>query len=58
MEYIEGEPITTWCDRRGLTVTQRLSLFRQVCAAVQHAHRNLVIHRDLKPGNILVTAGR
>ncbi|MBK9776315.1 MAG: serine/threonine protein kinase [bacterium] len=56
MEYIEGEPITTWCDRRGLTVTQRLSLFRQVCAAVQHAHRNLVIHRDLKPGNILVTA--
>lgn len=55
MEYVEGEPITAWCDRRALTVPQRLSLFRQVCAAVQHAHRNLVIHRDLKPGNILVT---
>lgn len=56
MEYVEGEPITAWCDRRSLTVEQRLRLFRQVCAAVQHAHRNLVIHRDLKPGNILVTA--
>ena len=56
MEYVEGEPITAWCDRRGLGVAQRLALFRQVCAAVQHAHRNLVVHRDLKPGNILVTA--
>ncbi|MHB8077983.1 MAG: protein kinase domain-containing protein [Candidatus Krumholzibacteriia bacterium] len=56
MEYVEGEPITAWCDRRALTVPQRVALFRQVCAAVQHAHRNLVIHRDLKPGNILVTA--
>lgn len=56
MEFVEGEPITAWCDRRGLGVAQRLALFRQVCAAVQHAHRNLVVHRDLKPGNILVTA--
>jgi serine/threonine-protein kinase len=55
MEYVEGEPITTWCDRRSLTVAQRIALFRQVCEAVRHAHRNLVIHRDLKPGNILVT---
>jgi eukaryotic-like serine/threonine-protein kinase len=55
MEYVEGQPITAWSDRRGLTVRQRVALFRQVCAAVQHAHRNLVIHRDLKPANILVT---
>ena len=56
MEYIEGEPITTWCDNRRLPVAERLALFRQVCAAVQYAHQGLVIHRDLKPGNILVTA--
>jgi len=55
MEYIEGEPITTWCDTRRLPVPERLALFRQVCAAVQYAHQSLVIHRDLKPGNILVT---
>ncbi len=56
MEYVAGEPITTYADRLQLTVAQRLGLFRQVCEAVRHAHRNLVIHRDLKPGNILVTA--
>ncbi len=56
MEYVEGESITAYCDRKRLTIEQRLGLFRQVCAAVQHAHRNLVIHRDLKPGNILVNA--
>lgn len=56
MEYVDGEPITAWCDSRSLNINDRLLLFRQVCAAVQHAHRNLVIHRDLKPGNILVTA--
>lgn len=55
MEYIEGEPITTWCDSRQLPVSERLALFRQVCGAVQYAHQSLVIHRDLKPGNILVT---
>ena len=55
MEYVEGEPITTWCDRRQLPVRERLALFRQVCDAVRHAHQNLVIHRDIKPGNILVT---
>ncbi|MGH7593481.1 MAG: tetratricopeptide repeat protein, partial [Gemmatimonadales bacterium] len=55
MEYIEGEPITAWCAARALGVRQRVALFRQVCAAVQHAHQNLVIHRDIKPGNILVT---
>jgi serine/threonine-protein kinase len=56
MEYVDGEPITTWCQANRLSVRQRLVLFLQVCAAVQHAHQNLVIHRDLKPGNILVTA--
>jgi serine/threonine protein kinase/Tfp pilus assembly protein PilF len=55
MEYVEGLPITTWCDRRLLGVRERVELFRQVCRAVQHAHKNLVVHRDLKPGNILVT---
>lgn len=56
MEYVDGEPITTWCDARSLSVRARVELFRQVCNAVRHAHRSLVVHRDLKPGNILVTA--
>jgi len=56
LEYVEGQTLTTWCDARYLTVEARVRLFRQVLLAVQHAHANLVIHRDLKPGNILVTA--
>jgi serine/threonine-protein kinase len=56
MEYIEGEPITTWCTARRVAIRDRVALFRQVCSAVAHAHQNLVIHRDIKPGNILVTA--
>jgi eukaryotic-like serine/threonine-protein kinase len=55
MEYVEGTPIDQYCDRLKLSVDERLSLFQSVCAAVHHAHQNLVIHRDLKPGNILVT---
>jgi serine/threonine-protein kinase len=55
MEYIEGQPITEYCDERNLSVKKRLKLFRASCAAVQYAHRNLVVHRDLKPSNILVT---
>jgi eukaryotic-like serine/threonine-protein kinase len=55
MEFVEGEPIDRYCAQRGLNLGQRLALFESVCAAVQHAHRNLVVHRDLKPGNILVT---
>ena len=55
MEYVEGIPIDEYCDDRRLSIPERLELFRAVCSAVQHAHQNLVIHRDLKPGNILVT---
>ena len=55
MEYVEGMPITTYCDHHRLSTRQRLALFRTVCRAVQYAHANLVIHRDLKPSNILVT---
>ena len=56
MEYVDGQPITTWCDRQRLPLSQRIALFRQVLDAVQFAHGSLVIHRDLKPSNILVTA--
>jgi serine/threonine protein kinase len=55
LEYVEGQPISLFCDERGLPVRERVMLFRQVLLAVQHAHANLVIHRDLKPANILVT---
>ncbi len=55
MEYIEGTSITEYCDRRRLDIRQRLKLFITVCRAVSHAHQNLVVHRDLKPGNILVS---
>ena len=55
MEYVAGVPITEHCNAHRLPISERLRLFQQVCAAVQYAHQNLVIHRDLKPGNILVT---
>src|SRR5450755_1386887 len=55
MEYVNGEPINVYCDANALPTTERLKLFRKVCAAVTYAHQNLVIHRDLKPSNILVT---
>jgi serine/threonine protein kinase len=55
MEFVDGQPIHRWCDERKLNVRRRLELFRDVCAAVQYAHQHLVVHRDLKPGNILVT---
>ena len=56
MEYVEGQPIDQFCDQHKYSVTQRLELFRKVCAAVAYAHQHLVIHRDIKPSNILVTA--
>jgi serine/threonine protein kinase len=57
MEYIEGTSITEACDAQHLDTTQRLELMAEVCDAVQHAHQKGVIHRDLKPGNILVARG-
>jgi serine/threonine protein kinase len=56
MEYVEGTPIDQFCESRASAITDRLKLFRDVCAAVQYAHQNLVVHRDIKTGNILVTA--
>jgi len=55
MELVDGTPIDQHCNARALPVARRLELFRQVCGAMQYAHQHLVIHRDLKPGNILVT---
>src|SRR5262245_9570413 len=55
MEYVEGKPITEYYAQSRLNMPQRLRLFREVCGAVQYAHSNLVVHRDLKPGNIFVT---
>ncbi len=56
MEYVNGEPIGAYCDAHSLGTTERLNLFRKVCAAVTFAHQNLVIHRDLKPSNILIAS--
>ncbi|MEZ6036426.1 MAG: SUMF1/EgtB/PvdO family nonheme iron enzyme [Planctomycetota bacterium] len=54
MELVRGTPLARYCDERRLPVRQRLELLRQVCDAVQHAHQKGVVHRDLKPGNVLV----
>jgi non-specific serine/threonine protein kinase/serine/threonine-protein kinase len=55
MELVEGQPIDEYCDGHNLSLVERLRLFCMVCAAVHYAHQHLVVHRDLKPGNILVT---
>ncbi len=55
LEYIDGESILKWCDRRKADINERLAMFLEVCGAVSFAHQNLVIHRDLKPMNIMVT---
>ncbi|MEY4534254.1 MAG: Serine/threonine-protein kinase PknB, partial [Planctomycetota bacterium] len=57
MEYVKGEPLSDYCDARKLDLRARLELFIQVCDAVQHAHTKGLIHRDLKPGNVLVASG-
>jgi eukaryotic-like serine/threonine-protein kinase len=56
MELIDGQPIDQHCDQQTLSITERLKLFLQVCSAVQYAHQRLIIHRDIKPGNILVNS--
>lgn len=55
MELVEGQPIDLYCDSHRLPIRERLSLFRTICSAVTYAHQNLVVHRDLKPGNIFIT---
>lgn len=55
MEFVDGMSITEYCDRHRLSVEQRLGLFQKACDAVHFAHQNLVVHRDLKPDNIIVT---
>lgn len=56
LEFVDGQPITDWCDAGRLDIDARVRLFLDVCAAVQHAHTQLIVHRDLKPANILVDA--
>jgi serine/threonine protein kinase len=56
MEYIDGEPLDRYCESRQLGTRERVELLQTICAAVQHAHQRGVLHRDLKPGNVLVEA--
>ncbi len=56
MEYVDGQPLTSYCDQHCLPLAARVQVFLQVLEAIRHAHANLVIHRDIKPSNVLVTA--
>ncbi len=56
MEFIEGQPLYSYCDSNNLNVTERLKLFRAICDAVHYAHQKQVVHRDIKPSNVLVTS--
>jgi eukaryotic-like serine/threonine-protein kinase len=56
MEYVDGQSVTDWSEQQQLGLEARLKLFLNVCAGVAHAHRHLIVHRDIKPGNILVNA--
>jgi eukaryotic-like serine/threonine-protein kinase len=55
MEFVDGVPLNTYCDDKNMGIRDRLQLFIKVCEGVQHAHQKAVIHRDLKPGNVMVT---
>ncbi|MCC6785598.1 MAG: SUMF1/EgtB/PvdO family nonheme iron enzyme [Planctomycetes bacterium] len=55
MEFVDGAPITSWCEQRGLGLEARVALFLQVCAGVEHAHQKGLVHRDLSANNVLVT---
>ena len=57
MEYVEGTPIDEYCETYKLPISERLKLFRALCSAVQYAHQNLIVHRDIKTSNVMVTRG-
>ncbi len=56
MEFVDGKPLLEYCREKQLGLRARLMLFQQICGAVQYAHQNLIVHRDIKPGNVLVNA--
>jgi len=55
MEYVQGVPLTRYCEENTLSIRERLDLFVMVCQGIQHAHQKGIIHRDIKPSNVLVT---
>lgn len=55
MDYVQGVPVTTWCQEKHASIRENVGLFKQICSGLQHAHQKGIIHRDLKPSNVLVT---